>query len=327
MQPDLDRLLSLYPSEVRPLGPISCLGNAGGASGALLYRFRARVGECVLRGWPTGGVDPGRVDSIHRSIDRLSDLPFIPVPLANRDGRTFVVRLGRVWDVSPWMPGSPDTSRPVDPARLASAFATLGDVHLRLRYYPLSMGSPGLQMRLNEVEGLIDGELSRFEAILSRASDEAPAALARRWLAMARPVLATIVPRLRRETTKTFLIGPVLRDVRRDHFLFVGDELTGLVDFGAVGYDVPAADLARLLGEWVGRDRRLRAIALDAYHARRELPDAEAALIDVFEEANAWLGPARWVRWHFVEGRHFDDPDAVENGLRRCLERLADRLA
>ena len=93
-----------------------------------------------------------------------------------------------------------------------------------------------------------------------------------------------------------------------------------------MGIDSPATDLARLLSEWVGPDRLALAEALDAYAAIRPLDPTETALIDLFSESAAWLGPARWIRWHYVERRRFDDPDAVRLGLDRALGRLVERL-
>jgi homoserine kinase type II len=52
----------------------------------------------------------------------------------------------------------------------------------------------------------------------------------------------------------------------------------------------------------------------------------ETALTDTFEVSAALLGPGHWARWHFVERRVFDDPDAPAKGLERGLDRLA-RLA
>jgi homoserine kinase type II len=52
------------------------------------------------------------------------------------------------------------------------------------------------------------------------------------------------------------------------------------------------------------------------------LSESETALIAVFARSAAILGAGHWVRWHFVEGRTFDDPAAVSQGLTRCLERL-----
>ena len=101
--------------------------------------------------------------------------------------------------------------------------------------------------------------------------------------------------------------------------------MTGLIDFGAMAIESVAADLARLLGDWVGPDTNARAEALDAYASVRPLEAAEIALLDVFEDSSALLGAGHWVRWHFLEGRRFDDPSSVAGGIERGLQRLAWR--
>ena len=98
--------------------------------------------------------------------------------------------------------------------------------------------------------------------------------------------------------------------------------MSGLVDFGAMGVESVAADLARLIGEWLDGDRAARREAIAAYSRIRPLDAAEARLIDVFETAAALLIGERWVRWHYVENRRFDDPHAVASGLARGLLRL-----
>ena len=53
-------------------------------------------------------------------------------------------------------------------------------------------------------------------------------------------------------------------------------------------------------------------------------------MIAVFEATAALLIGERWVRWHYVENRRFDDPQAVSKGLDRGhirLERLMRELA
>jgi Ser/Thr protein kinase RdoA (MazF antagonist) len=147
-----------------------------------------------------------------------------------------------------------------------------------------------------------------------------------RWINLARDGLPSLVARLRRESSSAIPLQPVLRDARPEHFLFTSERLTGLVDFGAMGIESPAADLARLIGEWAGPDLSARSAALDAYTAIRTLDASESRLIDVFADSAAWLGPARWVRWHFVDHRQFDNADAARVGLERALGRLLERL-
>ena len=85
---------------------------------------------------------------------------------------------------------------------------------------------------------------------------------------------------------------PVLRDARPDHFLFTEGRVTGLVDFGAMGIDPVSADLARLLGEWIGRDEALCAAALGAYAEVRPIAPIEHDLIAPFERSSALLAGA-----------------------------------
>ena len=119
-----------------------------------------------------------------------------------------------------------------------------------------------------------------------------------------------------------FDVQPALRDARPEHFLFEDDRLSGLVDFGAMGVESVAADLARLIGEWLDGDRAARREALASYERVRPLDPDEARLIEVFEATTALLIGERWARWHYVENRHFDDPQAVSKGLDRGLMRV-----
>jgi homoserine kinase type II len=116
-----------------------------------------------------------------------------------------------------------------------------------------------------------------------------------------------------------------LRDARPEHFLFEGESLSGLVDFGAMGIETVAADLGRLIGEWLAGDSSARRDALAAYEAVRPLDRSELELIDVFECSAAILIGERWARWHYLENLSFDDPLAVTRGLQKSsaqLERL-----
>ena len=180
-------------------------------------------------------------------------------------------------------------------------------------------------MRLRELDGLLRGGFVIIERALDRAAADPHCPAARRWLALARSRAVRLVEPLRRASGLDIPLQPCLRDARPDHLLFVGDRVTGLIDFGAMAIESVAADLSRLLGDWIGPERTARAEALDAYSAIRPLEAAEIALIDVFEDSRALLGAGHWVRWHFLEGRKFDDPSAVACGIERGLRDLALR--
>ena len=320
-------LWDYYPAERRPAGPPLWLSNAGGLSGSDLWRVEAPAGPLMLRRWPAASPDHARLDQIHAWLHRLGALPYVAAPIAGRGGRTWLAVGGRNWELSPWMPGTADHGVPPTPAHLGAMFAALASVHRALATGP-GPGpglSPGLVARGAELARLIAGEFASLAAVLNRAGTDPNVPTARRWLALARAAAPGVVVPIVRAADRPIDLQPCLRDARPDHFLFGGDRLTGLVDFGAMGVDSIAADLARLLGEATGGDARTRRFALEAYAEARADGRPTAAEIDAleaFEAANAVLGGVRWVRWHFAERRRFADPAAAAGGLSRTLRRL-----
>jgi Ser/Thr protein kinase RdoA (MazF antagonist) len=318
-------LLARYPAIVRPCRPPEALGNAGGWSGARLWRFESGRGPLVARAWPRDG--PGRevLEQIHRWLDEAAAVGFVPVPLRALDGRTLHEQGGRLWDVSPWLDGTPAPERPPTRPRLRSGFAALAAFHQALRHDRTIGPSPGILTRRREVDGLIREGFNALERALDRAAADPLREGARCWLALARTTAPRLVEPLRRASSGAVALQPCLRDARLEHILFTGDRVTGLVDFGAMAIESVSADLSRLLGEWVGADRSARAEGLAAYASVRPLDAVELALIEDFEDSAALLGAGRWVRWHFLETRTFDGPSAVAEGIARGLERLACR--
>ncbi len=314
--------LQRYPPSSRPIGAVEALGNAGGFSGARLWRFLAPRGVLVLRCWPLQGPDRAHLEQVHAWLVESADLGFLAVPIATVDGATLVDDHGRLWELADWLPGSADRDRPPAREHLRAMFAGLALVHRRLAAHQSFGPSPGLTSRAEELELLTRHEFARLNAAIERKPTDPAAPLARTWLVRAVGLAPRIADATRRAALRPLPLQPCLRDARPDHFLLEGARLTGLVDFGAMGLDSVAGDLARLLAESVGADRLARSEALRAYESIRSLSVSEARSIEDFERANAVLGPARWVRWQFIEGREFDEPDAVIRGLRRGLERL-----
>src|SRR5262249_10231343 len=150
--------------------------------------------------------------------------------------------------------------------------------------------SPGLRARTEEIDGLLGGGFTTLErAILTSGSDPC-AGPARQWLSLARQAAPATLASLRRLAPSEVALQPRPRDARPDHFLFEGERVTGLVDFGAMAIESVAADLARLLSEWVGPAPRTRAETLAAYAAFRPLDEVETLLIPAFESSAGLLG-------------------------------------
>jgi len=278
----------------------------------------------VLRAWPPEGPGRKQIERVHDWLFKLAGLGFIPVPIRDRAGRSLQDYEGRLWEITPWLAGTADVGSPLDHVHLHTSFAALAAVHQQLASEQVEAVSPGLRERHETVTQLVQGGFDSLEAAVERQGGfhAEHAAAAYRWFGLARTVAPRLLDRLTRASALVIRLQPCLRDARAEHFLFEGDRLSGLVDFGAMGVDSVAGDLARLIGEWFEGGTAARGDALAAYERIRPLQPAETTLIGVFESSADLLIGERWLRWHYLENRRFDDPQAVSKGLVRGLKRL-----
>jgi Ser/Thr protein kinase RdoA (MazF antagonist) len=116
-----------------------------------------------------------------------------------------------------------------------------------------------------------------------------------------------------------------LGDVHHDHVLFTGDEVTGVVDFGAADYDSPAGDVGRLLGSLVNEDRDGWRRGLDAYCAVHPLTPDELSAADFFDTSGTVISVANWLQWLWGEPDKRLKLSDYTRPLAR-LNRLVDRL-
>ena len=321
---DLHNLLARYPAHLQPLTELESLGNAGGYSGAQFWRFRASAGQLVLRSWPPGWPGRSHLERIHRWLALTADTGFTPVPFRDNRQQTLQQSYGRFWELSPWLPGAADSGRPPTLEHIEAAFSGMAALHVRLACEPSVGVSRGLIQRRDTVAHLIAGGFDTLEtAVDQQAPSSEEAAAARRWLTLARSAAPAVGEVLDRASRLVLDLQPCLRDARSDHFLFEGDRLSGIVDFGSMAVDCVSGDLARLIGEWAGGAPATRALAQKAYERIRPLSPTEISLINVFESSADLLIGERWLRWHYLKAHRFEDPQAVAKGLARGLNRLA----
>ncbi|WZO99710.1 phosphotransferase [Isosphaeraceae bacterium EP7] len=329
--PPLDptRALRHYPRMLQPRSRIEPLGNAGGFSGASFWRFKSELGTLGLKAWPAPRSLECRRSSIRKIHAYLFDAsasdavlgPILPVPFFNSDRVTFVEESARFWELVPWLPGAPDQSQPRDLARTRIAFAALARLHRALGRDAMSTLTSGMNARMESLDSLDAFGFNELEACIR--ADQCEQA-ARAWILLARRTLKALDDRLVEQINVLLPVQPCLGDARPDHFLFDGPKLTGLIDFAAMKFDTVAADLGRLLPDWAGNDRLVRDAALNAYVAVRPLSNEELGAIPVFEQAAAFFAGESWIRWHYIEGRRFDDPVAPRLGLERSVARMID---
>ncbi|WP_165065773.1 phosphotransferase enzyme family protein [Paludisphaera rhizosphaerae] len=316
-------VLDQFPARERPLSEPVPLGGGGGLSGSRLWRFEAIGGARVLRVWPAS-VAHSRVERIHAWL-RGVDLPFVPRPIAANDGSTCLWIAGRGWEVTPWLKGTPDMGGPPAVGHVRAAFEGLAAFHVRLGRHESVLGpSPGLLVHRDELRRLVGGGFDVLERAVAADSDTPRVRLAFEWLGLAKAFAPDVLAGVTTACSMSYRLQPCLRDARPEHFLFAGDALVGLVDFGAMDVETIAADLARLMGEWLPRPEgdELRDAGLSAYRRLRVLEPGELEAAAAFERLADVLIGERWVRWRFLERRAFEDQQAVADGLERGLIRL-----
>lgn len=321
----IGHLLQQYPDRLRPRSPVESYGNAGGLSGATLWRFESSYRTLVLRMWPIDGPSRSQLRAIHRDLHRARHLDFVPVPFADRTGETILQDpvTGRFCELTPWMPGQRTMGWWPREPQIAAAFSGLAKFHRALEPPTPTMGpSPGLARRRAELERLIemDPEEIRYRCREALQAGELKQALD--WLDLAAPQFQVARQEILRAETVAVPLQRCLLDARPDHFLFTEDRLTGLVDYGAMDVDCVAADLARLRLEWLADVNDFRSLAIQSYESVRPLLENERRVIDVFEFANAVLGGWRWVEWVAFQGRRFPNPGTVYDALVRSVSRL-----
>jgi homoserine kinase type II len=298
------------------------LGNRGGFSGARLWRGESPAGRFCLRAWPAHET-MARLQYRHRlmALARDKGLSFVPAVFATVEGATAVAEAGRLWELTEWLDGRADFAEFATPSRLEAACEALAALH---RAWECLAGPPipcpAVQRRLDF--------LRDWQALVTTGWRPLPQAadplgdLARRAAGLLPRWLAGVPQRLAPWAARALPVQPCLCDLWHDHLLFVGDRLTGLVDYGAVKLDHVAVDLARLLGSLVGDDAAGWECGLKVYRRGRPLSPAEEELARVLDHTGAILGLANWLRWLYHDGRAFEDLPAARSHVEGLVWRI-----
>ncbi len=307
---------------------IRSLGNYGGFSGAQLWRVSGPPPWCVRR-WPEG-TTVERVREVHRHIVGLCDagLSGLPRPIPLHDEDTVVTADDSVWEIAPWLPGRADFAQTPTETRLRRALQTLARIHQVWGGSAWARGTnrpPGIQRRLQRCRELAEGQWQHLARLVENLRPSLPDGIPALVDVTAR-LLPLTLGQLSSISDGTCYVQPCIRDIRREHLLFEGEELTGIVDFDAIGIDCVASDLARLIPSLVGDDASRWASALESYEVIRPLDAWERKSLAAYDLANIVLSGAQWLTWTVERGRTFEDPGQVAARMEECLAR-AKRLA
>jgi aminoglycoside phosphotransferase (APT) family kinase protein len=277
-----------------------------GFSGAEVWKGSLdRVPTYALKCWPST-TSMERLADIHQAQRALASFPFVPKLVTTRLHLTGWSFGGRCWDLSTWMPGDVEDGEFTVPRRRAAVNAIVS-IHRVWAAQSLTIDiCPAIVRRLN----LIGDYHEWSNAQTSVIRDPQLAAVTDR--------LSTPLRDAERELRGwSHLRVPVHRcftDLHRDHLLFTGDEVTGIIDYGAVKPDNPAADLARLFGDHEATLAR----AIGEYGG----PTIPAGLAEVLASTAAECNLAAWTLRLLRDG-DAAPPDAA---VRRRISNWVDRL-
>ena len=313
------RDFGLDPAEVRMVR----LGSGGGYSGARLWRVEGRGGCWCLRAWPPGTAVED-LHRIHQAQRAAGPLPFVPrlAPVPTT-GQTWLHHAGRLWELATWMPGQADYRLQPSRQRLLSAVEALARLHAVWGAVPgLPRTPPAVLRRLERLQSWLAVPPERWARGLEQVEDEPLRQWCLRGLEALRrhaaPALASLAPWRERPLP----MQTCLCDVWHDNILFVGEQVSGIVDYGGVRQDTPAGDLARMLGSLVGDDHDSQRAALEEYQRLRPLQPLEQAAVPVLDRTGVVVAVANWLRWLLLQERRWDQPGQVVARLSVLVSRI-----
>lgn len=328
----VDFVLNHYPSDCRP-GQIQSLGSAGGFSGAEFWKISSSRGWLCLRRWPSEHPSQGRIEFIHRLLEHVVQEGFTLVPspivLSTDSSQTYLKHEGHFWELAPWMPGKADyqTNRSVN--KLTAAMQALASFHQAAE--KLVSRSPQLDVpltireRSEQLDWWLHSGMKRLEIQTGHLNRTRIYELpewkkqiinhAQKYINYERSALSSLrdckVP-----------IQACIRDIWHQHILYLGDQVSGVVDFGAARPDTVVSDITRLLGSLAGDDRSRWNLGLDAYESICPLNHQERLLLEPLDRSAVLLAGLNWLRWLYLENRYFSDETAVAMRLKQVVGRL-----
>lgn len=326
---DVAAVLLYYALGAAAVRQIEPIGSAGGWSGAKLWRITEPNGrQFCLRRWPPEHPTRERLQMIHAVLGLVAfEMPIVAFPLRTTAGSTVVEHDDHLWELTAWRPGTANFCKQPSRDRLRNAMLALAMFHdLAARYQRRQGQAPAIEERLKRWKGLQEKGLSIIERSLALPLGNKIDALAVRLFKLAGKAVESDRTICELAVAGELWLQPAIRDIHHEHVLFTGDEVTGIIDFGALRIDTPLTDIARLIGSLIGDDRAARQYALDAYAERRPLINSDRRLIELLDETGLVLGSIHWLVWLYVERREMGPTEPIMRRLEEHVVRLESRL-
>lgn len=315
-----------------PNGPGRLARVEGGLSGACIWKVTGEKGSFCLRRWPQEHPCEASLHRIHALQNYLyeSGLRFVSRPLRSETGETFSRAQGHLWELTTWLPGRCSFLEEPTWRKKVSAIESLARVHAAASHVSGFSQSqavpPGLKTRLQYLHALQSEELANLSRATANADGSPYQNLADRLIAHMHREVPKALRWLEPMETIVLPLTWCLRDIHQGNLLFSGEQLSGLVDFGAVAVDSPAGDLARLVGSFVLSNADEWRACVDAYLRIRRLSPAEIRAIGVYDFTGTVCSAANWVRWLIVERRSIGASTEVVRRLTVIDDRLTRQV-
>jgi Ser/Thr protein kinase RdoA (MazF antagonist) len=247
-------------------------------------------------------------------------LDFVPKLCSTPAHATWVEHQGRLWDLTSWMPGRADFTTHPSVLRLEHACTALARLHGVWLSGTARVPCPAVERRLQRWQAWRDLLATGWHPA-TEVAHPLHALVVRSWNLLP-PLMQNIPRQLAPWLDCRLPIQPCLCDIWHDHVLFLGDEVTGIIDYGSAQLDHVAVDLARMLGSLVGDDSAMIAAGLRAYREVRGVSQADEELMRVLDVTGAVIGAANWLMWLELERRPMENLEAAARRWNTLLTRI-----
>ncbi len=326
--PNWQRFFAELPVTQHPLNGPTIYHANNGWSGSTYWRWNSRQGPLLMKVWPSDG--PTHSDHIdrHRKLQYLSGFyPHLALPISDQKGQTVRSWFGDLWaELMPWLEGSPILAKPSVEV-ICQTFQAMARLHHQWRSHeaPVYGPSQAVLSRLEQLRNIRNKRILEPDTRIWNLSDQAKPVIRDQFMEvckLAKALTDRAILRLEPFEHQPVLQQTVLRDARPDHFLFTDQKLSGIIDFGAIGTDSVAVDLARLTGDWFPGDKQSIELALMHYRYEYSVTFQELDLIAPLALAGAILGGLAWVDLHFKKQRTAGRELEFQKALTHALNRL-----
>ena len=324
---EIQAVLSHYPAECRPFR-VEALGCAGGFSGAQFWRLHTAAGRLCLRRWPKESPTLEQLQFIQAVLWHVTREGFsrVPLPRETFSHAGYVEYDGWFWELSPWLPGKADFRERPTPQRLQAALQALAEFHQAAESFPIPdpqpAPAPGIHNRLEQLRKWVAGDLAHLTHSVTRGVWPQVEIRAAKILAHVPPAAGGVLSTLSQACRAAVPLQVCIGDIWYDHVLYLGDRVTGFVDFGSMRTDNRTTDVARLLGSMAGDNPQLWQQGLQAYEELHPLSPTEHLLLEAFDKSTVLMAGLNWIDWVFRQGRTFENPEAIPKRLDDILVRL-----